>query len=125
MSQRILARARRICLGLPEATEKEAWSRPTFRVKKKMFAMFMDDHHGDGRTAFWLKADAGVQEMLVETDPERFFVPPYMGPSGWIGVNLRGGVDWAEVENLVEDAYRAAAPSRLVGVLDERSKEEG
>src|SRR5262249_4263401 len=83
-----LARARRICLALPEVEEKEAWSAPTFRVKGKMFAMYLNNHHGDGRISLWLKAPPGVQEMLVAAEPEKFFIPPYQGPFGWIGVHL-------------------------------------
>jgi len=72
----ILKRVREICLSLPETTEKEAWSAPTFRVKKKMFAMFLNQHHGDGRVALWLDAPPGDQELLVAADPVRFFVTP-------------------------------------------------
>lgn len=111
MSKAAFERARKICLALPEATEKTAWGAPTFRVRNKMFAMLLDDHHGDGRTALWLNAEPGVQAMLVEADPERFFVPPYQGPKGWIGVDLKGKVDWKEVAGLVEDAYRVTAPA--------------
>jgi hypothetical protein len=72
-----IARARRICLTLPEVEEKEAWGSPTFRVRGKMFAMYLDNHHGDGRVALWLKAEPGVQRMLVDAEPEKFFIPPY------------------------------------------------
>ena len=75
-----LARARTILLGLPEATEQEAWGAPTFRVRKRMFAMIVDGHHAEGRTAAWLPAPVGAQRYLVDTEPERFFVPPYVGP---------------------------------------------
>ena len=69
-----VARVRKLCLGLPEATEKQAWGRPTFRVRgKKMFAMYMNDHHGDGRVALWLNAPPEAQDAVVESDPERFF----------------------------------------------------
>ncbi|MXW24928.1 MAG: MmcQ/YjbR family DNA-binding protein, partial [Dehalococcoidia bacterium] len=80
-----LERVRAVCLALPEAEEKEAWGMPTFRVRGKLFAHFANDHHGDGRVALWLKAAEGAQELLVEAAPERFFVPPYMGPRGWVG----------------------------------------
>jgi hypothetical protein len=113
-----LARARRIFLGLPETTEKTAWGAPTFRVRNKMFAMFMDNHHGDGRVALWLKAAPGVQETLVSADPGSFFVPPYQGPFGWIGVRLDRKLPWREVRELVEDAYREAAPKKLVAELE-------
>jgi hypothetical protein len=114
----LLKRAREICLSLPETTEKEAWSAPTFRVKKKMFAMFANDHHGDGRVALWLDAPAGDQELLVAVDPIRFFVPPYQGPFGWIGVRLDLDSDWDEVRELVVDAWRTSAPKTLLPLLD-------
>ena len=111
-------RLRAICLALPETTEKEAWGTPTFRVRGKMFGMYAEDHHGDGRVALWCKAPLGMQEMLVEADPERFFVPPYVGPQGWIGVRLElRGVDWAEVADIVRDGYRLAAPAKLAASL--------
>ncbi len=77
----------------------EAWGEPTFRVKNKLFAMFASasNHHGQGRHAVWCKAALGNQEFMVRDAPDRFFVPPYVGPSGWIGVYLDGGVDWTEL----------------------------
>ena len=114
-----LARLRQICLALPEATEKIAWGEPTYRVGgTKMFAMFTDNHHGDGRISLWRKAPPGVQQMLVNAAPQRFYVPPYVGHKGWIGVHLDIEVDWTEVADLVEDAYRMTAPQRLVARLD-------
>lgn len=108
-----LDRLRAVCLALPETTEKEAWGAPTFRVREKMFGMFVDNHHGDGRVALWCKAPPGVQAMLVEAAPERFFVPPYVGHKGWIGVRLDGAVDWEEIADLIGDSYRMTAPARL------------
>lgn len=118
MSDETLRRVRGICLALPEAFEQEAWGHPTFRVKDKLFAMFHDDHHGDGRVALWLNAPLGVQEHLVVLDPERFFVPPYVGPRGWIGVRL-DRVEDAEVEDHVVQSYCMVAPKRLIARLDE------
>jgi hypothetical protein len=115
-----LKRVRDICLALPEASEKEAWGRPTFRIRgKKMFAMYMDNHHDDGRLALWVNAPPGEQDIVVEADPERFFVPPYMGPSGWVGVRLDRAVDWDEVADLVRESYRMGAPKKLVARLEE------
>jgi hypothetical protein len=105
-----LDRLRKICRALPEATEKEAWGSPTFRVRDKMFAMFVDNHHGDGRVALWCKAPAGVQEIVVGAAPEKFFVPPYVGHKGWIGVRLDGPVDWKEVAEFMTDAHEMTAP---------------
>jgi predicted DNA-binding protein (MmcQ/YjbR family) len=99
----------------------EAWTRPTFRIRdKKMFAMFMDNHHDDGRLALWVNAPPGDQHVLIDNDPDRFFVPPYMGPSGWVGVRLEGKPDWDEVADLIEESYRMAAPKKLLELLDER-----
>ncbi len=115
-----LKRVRDICLALPEASEKEAWGRPTFRIRdKKMFAMYMDNHHADGRLALWVNAPPGEQDLLIEADPDGFFVPPYMGPSGWVGLRLDREVDWDEVADLVLESYRMAAPKKLIAMLEE------
>jgi hypothetical protein len=111
-----LARLRKLCLALPEAREVEAWGAPTFRVKT-IFAMYAapDDHHGAGRASAWIKAARGNQELMVRAAPDRFFVPPYVGPSGWIGVYLDGPrTDWAELAELLRDAWRLSAPKALV-----------
>lgn len=108
-----LARVRKICLALPEATEKIAWGAPTFRVRDKQFAMYLDNHHGDGRLALWCKAAEGAQEILVESDPDRFFVPPYVGHLGWVGIQLDKGLDWGVIEGLLREGYLEIAPKRL------------
>jgi hypothetical protein len=114
-----LERVRAICLALPEVTERPAHGAPTFFVGvRKSLVKFVNDHHGDGRLAIWCQAPPGVQDELVSQDPERFFVPPYVGHSGWIGVRLDVDVDWDEVADIVEDAYRLVAPKRLVAQLD-------
>lgn len=107
-------RLRAICLALPEAMEKEAWGDPTFRVRDRIFAMFKQ---GDGRPSLWCKALPGSQTVLVGADPERFFVPPYVGHRGWVGMRLDRGPDWNEVAELVRRSYRLTAPKRL-GRLD-------
>ena len=116
-----ITRLRKLCLALPEAHEVEAWGEPTFRVKNRMFVTFAapTSHHGAGRPAAWCKAAPGEQGLRVRASPERFFVPPYVGPSGWIGVWLDGDVDWDEVAELVRDAYRLIAPKKLTARLDE------
>jgi hypothetical protein len=114
-----LVRVRKICLALPEATEKEAWGAPTFRVRDKIFVMFTDNHHDDGRVTLWCNAAPGAQAKWVATDPEVFFVPPYVGPRGWLGVHLDRGLDWDVVAEFVLEAYRATAPKRLLALLDE------
>lgn len=109
----ILDRVRALCLALPEAVETES-GRPTFAVRKKSFVMYMDDHHGDGRLAVWCKAAPGAQEVLTSADAERFFVPPYVGPQGWVGVRLdRPPIDWEMVQSLIEEGYLLQAPKRL------------
>ena len=109
-----VARLRKICLALPEAVEKEAWGDPTFRVRDKMFAMHKS---GDGRSSFWCKARDGSQAILVGADPERFFVPPYVGHKGWIGMRLDNDPDWAEVAEVVRRSYVLIAPKRLAALL--------
>lgn len=114
-----LARVRQICLALPEVTERLSHGSPTFFVRdKKTFVSYLDNHHGDGRLALWCAAPAGAQGMLVEEEPDRFFVPPYVGGRGWIGVRLDRDVDWAEIAGIAEDAYRMVAPRKLVAELD-------
>ena len=119
MPPRPLTRLRKLCLSLPEAVEVEAWGEPTFRVNKKLFAMYSspDNHHGGGRPAVWCKAASGNQGLMVRAAPDRFFVPPYVGPSGWIGVYLDGAVDWPELNELLTDSYRLIAPRRLAALL--------
>ena len=114
-------RLRRLCLALPEAHEVEARGEPTFRVRNKMFAMYAapNNHHGAGRPAVWCKAAPGNQSLMVRAAPDRFFVPPYVGPSGWIGVWLDRDPDWTEVRELVCDSYRLTAPRRLQALLDQ------
>ena len=113
-----VAQVRRICLALPETTERLSHGAPTFFVRgKKTFVMFLDNHHDDGRLAIWCHAPEGVQGMLVEQDPEQFFVPPYVGHRGWVGVRLEGDVDWEEIAGFAEDAYRMVAPKHLIAQL--------
>ncbi|MFN8603704.1 MAG: MmcQ/YjbR family DNA-binding protein [Candidatus Binatia bacterium] len=112
-----LERLRKVCFSLPEVTEKEAWGEPTFRVRDKLFAMFATDHHHDGNIAVWCKAAMGMQEVLIDADPERFFKPPYVGPKGWIGIRLDGKVDWDEVHALLAESWRMTAPPKLAATL--------
>jgi hypothetical protein len=115
-----LAPLRKLCLALPEAHEVTAWGEPTFRVRNKMFATYAKagNHHGDGRPAVWCKAQADNQTLMVRAAPDRFFVPPYVGPSGWIGVWLDRRPDWRELAGLLQDGYRLVAPRRLTALLD-------
>jgi predicted DNA-binding protein (MmcQ/YjbR family) len=107
-----LARLRRICLALPEAYQQETWETETFRVRAKIFAMFV--HERGARPAVWLKAPPGAQAILVGADAERFFAPPYVGPKGWVGIFLDRRPDWNEVALLVRRSYALVAPRKLV-----------
>ena len=110
-----LTRLRRVCLALPEAHEVLAWGEPTFRIRNKMFATFASatNHHGRGRHAVWVKALPINQDLLVRSSPQRVFVPPYVGPSGWIGLYLDDVADWDEISRLLREGYILAAPKRL------------
>jgi hypothetical protein len=120
--ERVVARIRASCLGLPEVEERLSHGAPTFFVRgKRSFLTVHDNHHGDGRFALWCAAEDGVQQMLVDADPERFFVPAYVGHRGWLGVRLDRGVDWNELAGIVEDAYAEIAPPRLVAEAASRA----
>ena len=111
----VLERLRRICLALPETSERLSHGAPSFFVRdKKCFLMLLADHHGDGRFAIWCAAPPGNQELLIAADCDRFFRPPYVGHRGWLGVSLNGGVDWDELEGIVEDAFASVAPKSLL-----------
>jgi hypothetical protein len=116
MSETQDKRVRRLCLALPEAAEQEAWGAPTYRIRKRIFAYYVDGHHQDGRVSVWCNAPIGVQEMLVRDDPESYFVPPYMGVKGWIGIVLDFVGDDALREHLVE-SYCMVAPKKLQALV--------
>ena len=118
----LLDRLRAICLDLPEAIEKLAWGEPTFRAGKgKMFAQLDNNHHDSGPLAVWTPAGFDAQEALVAGDPDRYFVPPYQGVRGWVGIRLDDdAVDWNEVAEVIEDAYRLVATKKLLAQLDAR-----
>ena len=102
---------------LPEAEERETWEIPTFRVRGKIFTMYVEDE--DDRPGIWCKSPPGSQAILVGADPARFFVPPYVGHKGWIGMHLDRRVNWREVTFLVRRSYRMTAPKQLVRGLDD------
>lgn len=112
MSTDQLERARRICLALPETFEQVAWGEPTWRVNKRVFAMFANNHHRDGRIALWCNAPLGVQEHLVAAEPEKYFVPPYVGVKGWIGIVIVRASD-EEIAGHVAQSYCMVAPRKL------------
>jgi len=107
-----LQRVRHICLALPEATEKLSHGEPTFFVGKKVFAMFANNHHNDGRVAVWLPVPPGMQPMLIEAAPAKFFKPPYVGVRGWVGIHL-AQIDDEELTFHLHTAYRQIAPKKL------------
>ena len=109
-----LERVRAACLALPEVQERPSHGAPSFFVRgKRCFVMVMDDHHGDGRFALWCAAPEGMQAALVSGDPESYFVPPYVGHRGWIGVRLDRSLAWVEIAGAIEDAWLEVAPKRL------------
>jgi hypothetical protein len=115
-----LDRLRAICLGLPEVTERLSHGAPTWfvRGKKTFAALWEHGHHGDDFPHLVCAAPPGVQEELVETEPDRFFRPPYVGGRGWLGVRLDVPIDADELAAICEEAYRVVAPRRLVEALD-------
>ena len=115
-----LERLRAIIAAWPETREKLSHGAPTWWGGRKTFATFDDHHHGEDRLAVWVKSSFIEQEVLVEADPETFFVPPYLGPSGWVGMRLDRDPDWEVVEQLLEAGYRLVAPKRATAVLDAR-----
>jgi predicted DNA-binding protein (MmcQ/YjbR family) len=110
----VLTTLRGLCMGLPEVTEKLSHGEPAWFVRKRLFVMFADHHHDD-RVAFWCAAPVGAQEEMV--DGQHYFRPPYVGHRGWLGVYLDVPVDWDEIAEVVQDAYRTVAPRTLVAQL--------
>ena len=112
MSEKHLKRVRRICTALPETTEKLSHGEPTFFVRKKVFAMFSNNHHNDGHIAVVVPAPPGVQAMLIESSPEKFYRPPYVGGAGWIGLEL-DHINNEELAFHIREAWRLIAPKKL------------
>jgi len=125
MAKTPLDQLRLVSLALPEAWEKISHGEPTFWVHKRMFAMFASaqNHHGAGRDAVWCKASHMTQEMVVSRWPDRYFVPPYCGVSGWFGIYLDRRPNWREVADRLEGSYRLVAPRRLLAALDRETAE--
>lgn len=119
MTAALIERLRKLCMALPEANERISHGEPTwFAGKGKVFAMLDDHHHGSEHLSVWLPQALGAQESLIEADPKRFFKPPYVGASGWVGVVLDTRPDWNEVARLVRDAYLHVATRKLAARLD-------
>jgi hypothetical protein len=115
-----LARLRSICLAFPEVTERPSHGAPTWFVRDKtvFVTYWRDGHHGNQFPHLWCAAPPGVQQELVEAEPNRFFRPPYVGGRGWLGVRLDVELDWDEMARICQEAYRVVAPKRLVALLD-------
>lgn len=116
----VLDRVRSIIERWPETYEKLSHGAPTWWGGRKTFARFVDNHHGDGRIALWVKSNFSEQEVRVEVDPETFFVPPYVGPSGWVGMRVDRDPEWRVIEQLLEDGYRLVAPKRAIAEFEAR-----
>jgi len=122
VAAKALEEIRRIAFALPEVTERISHGAPCFFIRdKKTLCYFHNDHHGDERLCIWAPAPLGVQAEIVAQEPERFFVPPYVGGRGWIGVILNVDPDWEEVAGILEDSYRMVAPKKLIAELDARA----
>jgi hypothetical protein len=116
--QKLVERVRKLCLKLPEANERISHGEPTwFAGKGKVFAMIDGHHHDSPHLSVWLPQPLGAQEALIDADPERFFRPPYVGVSGWVGVVLDTKPDWGVVEGLIREAYVHVATEKLRKVL--------
>lgn len=113
MSNTQLDRVRRICLALPETSEKLSHGEPTFFVHKKVFVMFANDHHNDGHNAIWLPVSDGWQTSLIESSPDIYFKPPCVGVRGWVGIEL-ANIEDKDVQFRIRTAWELTAPKRLL-----------
>ena len=107
MAGTALDRVREICLALPDTSERMSHGSPHFFAGKRNFVAYWNNHHEDGRHCLWCAAPEGAQRLMVEADPRQFFVPPYVGFRGWLGVNLDQGLDWEEIAGIVSAAHRS------------------
>lgn len=117
MAKDITDAVNEICLSFPESETVVSHGSPDFRVAGKTFATYVINHHGDGHLALWLRSPPGAQSMYVDGEPEHFYVPPYVGPKGWLGVDLDRGLSWLRVADLVREAYVTVAPKSLTANL--------
>ncbi len=118
---RRLSRITEICLALPEAECEDIGDHSSFSVRKKKFAYYLNNHHGDGIVSVCFRTERGENEVLLASDQTRFYSPAYIGPRGWVGLRLDvGKIDWTEVADFVTDSYRLAAPKRLAAQVATR-----
>ena len=115
-------KVRAICLALPGVTEKVSHGAPAFSAGKHFVQLWTGGHHDHSFPHLWCAAPPGAQEHLVGSEPGRFFRPPYVGHRGWVGVRLDGRLRWRQIEDVIEDAYRAVAPKKLLAELDAASQ---
>jgi hypothetical protein len=113
-----LVRLTKICLALPEAASDRCGQHAGFYVRKRTFAYFLNDHHGDGIVGVNCKVLKGDNKVLAAAQPDRFYIPAYLGPKGWVGLRLdMGEIDWEEVTELVSGSYRLVAPKSLAALV--------
>jgi hypothetical protein len=110
---------RAICMSFPGATERLSHGAPAFFAGKQFAALLLNGHHDNHFPHLWCAAPPGVQRELVTLEPDRFFRPPYVGARGWLGLRLDGALDWTELREICEEAFRTVAPARLIKALDE------
>jgi hypothetical protein len=109
----------KVCMALPGATQEEMHGHVAFKIGKKTFAYYLNDHHGDGIVSICCKVLSGDNERLIGANPKKFYMPSYIGPRGWVALRLdRSTVDWSEVQELVRGSYEQMAPKRLVRQLE-------
>jgi len=113
-----LLKIRRICLNFPETEERLNHGMPAFAVKNRSAFVFVQESKQRNSASIWFKALREVQGELIEQDPDRFFAPPYLGPAGWVGLRLDIDLDWSEVAQAMEEAWRLVAPKRAIKELD-------
>jgi hypothetical protein len=119
MKKTPLDRVREICLALPETAERPSHGEPAWFVAGRLFATWEDHHHGDPIVGLWVKGAPGAQEILVGSQPDRYYRPKYVGHKGWIGVNMEGRVDWAQAADLIRESYRMTATKKILALLDD------
>jgi predicted DNA-binding protein (MmcQ/YjbR family) len=114
-----LERLSQICLSLPRTTREDKGSHAAFSVAKKVFVYYLNNHHGDGIVGFCCKVLPGDNQQLIASNPQKFYMPAYVGPRGWVGLRLdRRSVDWTEVKELVQCSYVLCAPKRLARMVE-------
>ncbi len=107
-----LDRIRAICMALPETEEKISHGSPSFFIRSGHYCAWADNHHGDGRLSVWVAQPPGAQEALIAAEPKHFFRPPYVGPSGWVGINLNTGLDWGAVAAIIAEGHAFIAAKK-------------